>query len=249
MKAFDVAAPGTPEEVWSAWFAQHPLPTLETEAIDRLVVVAPHPDDETLGAGGLIHSCRQAGREVVVVAVTDGEAADPEADDRARRTLGQRRRAEQRKAVRRLGVEETRLHRLSFGDGELATSVNDVAARLTPLLDARSTVAVTLSGDGHPDHAATAKAAHRAAAAAGCACLEYPIWAWHWNEPGATDLPWVGGRALVLSDLALRAKRWAIEAYRSQTDDLVGGVPILPPHVLRRLLRPAEVFFPSVGTA
>lgn len=249
MSPFDVAAPGTPEEVWSAWFAQHPLRSLDTEEIRRLVVVAPHPDDETLGAGGLIHSCRQVGREVVVVAVTDGEAADPGADDKARRTLARRRQAEQREAVRRLGIEDAHLHRLSFGDGQLEGSIEALASRLTPVLDERTTVAVTLSGDGHPDHAATAEAARQAAAVAGCDCIEYPIWAWHWTEPNTTDLPWARGRVHVLSDLALGAKRRAIEAYRSQTDDLVGDAPILPPHVLRRLLRPAEVFFTSAVTA
>ncbi len=40
-----------------------------------VLVVAPHRDDETLGAGGLIAAQRSRGIEVRVVAVTDGEMA------------------------------------------------------------------------------------------------------------------------------------------------------------------------------
>ena len=39
----------------------------------RLIVLAPHPDDETLGAGGFIAAQCLDGRDVLVVAVTDGE--------------------------------------------------------------------------------------------------------------------------------------------------------------------------------
>lgn len=245
MKPFDVAAPGTPEAVWSGWLAAHPLPVLEMERIRRLVVVAPHPDDETLGAGGLIHRCCQARREVVVVEVTDGDAADPLAGTTARDRLARRRRAEQREAVGRLGVEAGRLHHLGFGDGDLPAHVEEIVRGLTPLLDEATTVAVTLGADGHPDHAATADAARQAAAKARCALLEYPIWAWHWAGPGDAGLPWARGRSLPLDDLTRSVKRRAVDAYPSQTDDAVGGGPILPPHVLGRLLRPVEVFFSS----
>lgn len=40
-----------------------------------IVIVSPHPDDETLGAGGFIASQRARGIDVSVVAVTDGENA------------------------------------------------------------------------------------------------------------------------------------------------------------------------------
>lgn len=41
---------------------------------DRLLVVAAHPDDEVIGAGGLIASARQAGAEVTVIVVTNGDS-------------------------------------------------------------------------------------------------------------------------------------------------------------------------------
>src|SRR6187399_2442164 len=63
------------------------------------VIISPHPDDETLGAGGLIASQIRRGIPVDVVAVTDGEAAYPGQTD-----LAAVRRAEQENAVRELGV-------------------------------------------------------------------------------------------------------------------------------------------------
>lgn len=46
---------------------------------DRLLVVAPHPDDETLGAGGLIQSALEAHAAVKVVVVTNGDGSTPAA--------------------------------------------------------------------------------------------------------------------------------------------------------------------------
>ena len=60
------------------------------------VVVAPHPDDETLLSGGLIAHQARAGVPVIVLAVTDGEAAYPGDPD----GLARQRRREQRQALR-----------------------------------------------------------------------------------------------------------------------------------------------------
>ncbi len=63
-----------------------------------VVVLAPHPDDETLGAGGFIAAQWLHGRDVIVVAATDGESAygyDP--------NLGKIRESEQSECVGALG--------------------------------------------------------------------------------------------------------------------------------------------------
>jgi LmbE family N-acetylglucosaminyl deacetylase len=50
---------------------QNPFPPLTSA--DRIVVVAPHPDDEALGAGGLIQQACAAGAEVHVIYLTNGD--------------------------------------------------------------------------------------------------------------------------------------------------------------------------------
>src|ERR1051325_3837894 len=49
------------------------LPALTIENIQRVLVIAPHPDDETIGAGGLIQQALAQGSLVKVVVVTNGD--------------------------------------------------------------------------------------------------------------------------------------------------------------------------------
>ncbi|QBI52029.1 glucosamine-6-phosphate deaminase-like protein [Streptomonospora litoralis] len=42
----------------------------------RLLVIAPHPDDEVLGCGGLMHKAKSAGAEVYLQFLTVGDTAD-----------------------------------------------------------------------------------------------------------------------------------------------------------------------------
>lgn len=73
---------GTPEAAWRAapFLSALPRVTLPQllQGSQRLVVVAPHPDDEVLGCGGLIAAARAAGMPVLIIALTDGEQAYPD---------------------------------------------------------------------------------------------------------------------------------------------------------------------------
>src|SRR5437016_3787692 len=72
----------------------HALPALGA----RLLVLAPHPDDEVLGAAGMIDAAVRRGAAVRVVVATDGEAG-PDAGNE----LPRRRREETRHALADLG--------------------------------------------------------------------------------------------------------------------------------------------------
>ena len=71
---------GTDESVWSACTELRGLTPCSVPPPDsgRVVVVAPHPDDEVLGAGGALASLAARGTRVLLVAVTEGEASTPE---------------------------------------------------------------------------------------------------------------------------------------------------------------------------
>jgi LmbE family N-acetylglucosaminyl deacetylase len=78
-------------------------------------VVAPHPDDETLAAGGLVQRVLHGGGSVRIVVVTSGDgfreaawgtSGHPEPSAADYRALGVLREAELRNAVRLLGVRE-----------------------------------------------------------------------------------------------------------------------------------------------
>src|SRR2546427_801947 len=72
---------GTPESSWQAWFAQRqPVPLALDELLQgrsRIVIVAPHPDDEILGCASLLRRCAQQGLPCLVISVTDGGASHP----------------------------------------------------------------------------------------------------------------------------------------------------------------------------
>ena len=89
---------GTAEQVWRDEFARRELRPFEGE-FDVLLVVAAHPDDETLGAGGLLRRAARSGARIVVVIATDGEASHPHSPTHDRATLAQRRRDEVRGSV------------------------------------------------------------------------------------------------------------------------------------------------------
>ncbi|MEO8070579.1 MAG: PIG-L family deacetylase [Acidobacteriota bacterium] len=114
------------------WAAEGPsagqnLPPFDFEItrVTRLLVLAPHPDDEALGAAGLIARVRARGGAVQVVLLTSGDGF-PEAVEAARgitnpkpsdyRGFGLRREQETRTAMAALGVPSSRITFLGFPD-------------------------------------------------------------------------------------------------------------------------------------
>lgn len=97
---------------------------------ERVLVLAPHPDDESLGCGGTIALLADAGASVTVALVSDGEATLGASGPRA--DVGRARRAEAERAVALLGVEA--LRPLGFPDGALAGQVDAIGRRLAGLL-------------------------------------------------------------------------------------------------------------------
>ena len=242
-----IAGAGTPEEAWRSWPAPAAWPELVfASAPPRVVVVAPHPDDEVLGVGGTLALLAAAGCEVVVVAVTDGEASHPGSPTLSRPELAARRALERSAALRHLGLGSTQVRRLGLADGGVTAVEPDLAAALTELLAPSDWCLTTWSGDGHPDHEATGRAALRAAASVGCRVLEFPVWTWHWAEPADDRVPWSRARRVSLPPAVETAKRAAVAEYRTQVEplsDSAEDAAILPPPTLRRLLRNVETVF------
>ena len=97
---------GTPAVDWARWLAgRAPDPAVTVpEGYRRLVVVAPHPDDEILGVGVTASRFAAAGVEVVVLAVTDGDASHPDSPTMSPRRLAGLRVEESRRACALLGL-------------------------------------------------------------------------------------------------------------------------------------------------
>jgi LmbE family N-acetylglucosaminyl deacetylase len=224
-----IDAPGTAEHEWRAWDGLPALPVLDTTAWRSVVVVAAHPDDEVLGAGGLMSLLAARGVRLRLVAVTDGEASHPAVPPGE---IAARRIAESAAALRHIGACETvRLGLPDSGvrDEELRRLLPDLAAGFDACL-------APWEKDLHPDH----EAVGRAALACGGQVWRFPIWTWHWARPGDPRLPWDRAVRVPLSPEARERKEAAIGCFTSQ---LEGPEPILPPGVVDHFARPWEVLF------
>ena len=220
------------------------FPSLDLTACPGMVVLAAHPDDETLGLGGTISALTAAGVRVDLVSASDGGAAHPGWSHRRRIGLERTRRLELRKAAKVLGVSETIC--LGLPDGEIGAYEAWLGNAITAILRRRPGVwcAATWRGDGHPDHEALGRAALFAARRVGAVLLEYPIWMWHWARPDDTAVPWQRVHAVPLTSSDIDRKQHAAQSFRSQfeaPDDY--GAPVLPAFVMRRLLALGEVVF------
>ena len=232
---WDPAAPSrTPEPVWRAALAVRPeCPTLGWRSV---LVVAPHPDDETLGLGATIAALNRRGASVRVLFLTDGEASHPASPGLRRRRVG-----EAAVALAALGLPADRVERLGWADGGLADDVKALGDSIAARATGCDTVLSTWPGDGHPDHRAAGIAAQAAASRLGAGSWWYPIWAWHHERIDGDLLRSAERVAVAAVDLA--AKKRALGAYRSQLTDLLGP-PIVPPSFLQHHLRPFEVVVP-----
>jgi LmbE family N-acetylglucosaminyl deacetylase len=229
--AIDLALEGPSEEAWSN--ALSAIGHVTWPSHDRLVVVSPHPDDETLGAGGAMAS-EARHHPVLVISVTDGEAASVDDD------LGGIRRRELRAALDQLAPRSTiAIQRLAISDGAVADVEDMLQARLARLFSDGDLVLCPVSDDGHPDHEAVARATTWAASERDLRVWQFPVWAWHAHDPSSSSLR--RGRRFDLDPSARRNKQRAIACYRSQ---IGGDEPVVPPRMLTRLDRPFELFVP-----
>lgn len=240
---------GTPEAAWRQCRHLGALPPVTVETLvplgRRAVIVSPHPDDEVLGAGGLMALLARQGREVLVVPVTDGAASHPGSRRWTPERLAQERPMETVRALALLGLSRIQLHRLGLPDGHLADLEAPMTWALVPQLRPSDVVITTWRHDGHPDHEATGRACAAACAQVGATLLEMPISAWHWARPGDPRLPWARACRLPLSPDLEQRKRLAARAFASQTrpDPSSQTGCALPAATLARVLRPYEVFF------
>ena len=212
---------------------------------ERVLVVAAHPDDESLGAGGLVACFRRAGTPVTVVVATAGENSHPRSPTTTPTALGERRRDEAERAWAALGGDDGALAVWDLPDGGLAAREKELTGRLVEVVgDGRATLLLApYPEDGHPDHDAVGRAAERAAYRTGAALAHYPVWLWHHADP--VDVPWHRMRRLLLTPADRDAKVRAIACHRSQVEPLSDGPgdeTLLGPSLLEHFTGPEETF-------
>ena len=236
------------------------LPLLELEALlpdlRPVVILAPHPDDESLGCGGLLAALAKSSRPVKIVLMSDGAGSHPGSSRYPPQRLKEIRALEMAEALSRLGLPPGILHRLDSPDGAVPHEGSELEAAVNAVLKlsvGAGTMIASLGLDPHCDHVATWKIARLAAQRLGIRLLGYPIWSWRHLYPEmlpGSPLPaseqWPGpprGGRLDVSAF-LPAKRRAVEAHQSQLGAVVDDVSgfVLSDEALSVLIDDVETY-------
>lgn len=210
--------------------------------VQRLVVVAPHPDDEVLGVGGLIRLAHHFGVPVQLILATDGEASHAGSRSISRAQLRVQRVRESEAAFELLGGRREHIDRLQFADGELARREDELVNAIAQRLAANDLVVTTWLRDGHTDHEACGRAVRRAAQRLPCRHAFFPVWFWNWAAPDASDLPLAQVVRVPLTSRVRVAKRSALSLFQTQRtlDPDVPQTPILSDATLAYFARGFE---------
>ncbi|WP_245858589.1 PIG-L deacetylase family protein [Sphingomonas guangdongensis] len=204
----------------------------------RLLVIAPHPDDEAIAAWSLMRRARRCGARVEVVVVSDGGASHPNSRSWPRGRLVVERRLEVRRVLRTIGVGCASVAFLNLPDGALTSHLAVLRRSLARAL-ARSGADVVISPvphDAHADHRAVA-AALAGVRGRGERRMGYSVW----PEGAARSL---GHLVLPLTSGEVQQKRAAIRRYRTQAGritDAEAGFAMTHRH-LNAFARPTERF-------
>jgi LmbE family N-acetylglucosaminyl deacetylase len=220
---------------------------------DAVLVLAPHPDDETLGCGGAIATACLAGKRVVVAAVTDGRGSHPRSRRFSVDVLVELRRQELEAAVRLLTDGAGEVAWLGYPDQAAPASAAALDQALTRLaertdLGAITTVWASWRHDPHVDHRRTAALADRLVAQLpSLAFWEYPIWGRFIEPVGLSPQM----RLHAFDTTAQRErKRSALAAHRSQMTALIDDDPegfVMAPDMQAHFLDTAELFIAGGG--
>ncbi|MFT8776641.1 MAG: PIG-L deacetylase family protein [Gluconacetobacter liquefaciens] len=213
----------------------------------NVLVLAPHPDDESLGCGAAIAAASRAGKDVLVVALTDGRLSHPHSRLFPPDRLIALRQAELREAVRILTQGTGKTFLLGFPDqGAPATPADHAAVsnRLLHLIDTHTVSALwtTWEKDPHPDHRCAAAIGRAVAHARPALKLwRYPVWGRFIEDtPEAEDVLYRFDSTALQPE-----KRAAIDAHRSQMTALIPDDPdgfVMDPQARRHFLESPELF-------
>lgn len=215
------------------------------------LVVAPHPDDESLGCGGAIALLRQMKIPVEVFVVSDGTQSHPNSRRYPASALRDLRESETRAALVLLDVMEVNFCRLKDGavPHSHTSDFNSVVTQVGNYLSNRNVQTIFLPWryDPHLDHRATWELFTTAINVLNLSVrqIEYLIWDWDPLQRGDQKLPvnivpW----RLDISQV-LNLKQQAIAAYRSQITDLIDDDPEgfrLTPEMLAHFANPWELY-------
>jgi LmbE family N-acetylglucosaminyl deacetylase len=130
-------------------------PEIFSDPLDNILVIAPHPDDDVLGCGGLLAKSR--GKRIKVIFITDGSHG---AGDKYEGDLTERRKKEARESLNYLGISDICF--LNIEDGKVSENLVEISKMLKDTLAGWDNIFIPHLLDNHHDHKAATLALYGA---------------------------------------------------------------------------------------
>jgi len=242
-----ISGEGTSKFRWLEAFKKQPLDGLNLQLFQskRVVIVAPHPDDEVLGCGGLMQQLVKENCHIIIVAVSNGTQSHPHSTKYSPDQLNDLRPQETLAALDSLGVSDhSERIALNLMDGQIHLQTHQLNQALSRIVQPEDILICSYEFDGHPDHEAVGKTVQVFAKAHQLLCLHVLIWAWHWAEPLDPRIDWSKAKAYALTENQLIKKHQALMQFKTQieADESTGNSAVLSSSAISRLLMPYEVY-------
>ncbi len=225
----------------------HLFDFLSTE--DKLVVIAPHPDDESLGCGALLARAFAGRGGAHVICMTDGSASHPNSQEWPPARLASCRRNELVSAVTKLGGTAADVTWMGLPDAKLyQCNPRSIAADLSTIIDACDArhIFVPAAEDHHEDHKVAAEAADiLRQIRPDWFYYSYPVWC-RWDDPDFDRAVSAFDPVRLDAPDWRAAKRDAIAAHRSQLGQVVRDDPsgfTLPAALVAKFVDGDEIFW------
>lgn len=223
------------------------------EDLGNLLVLSPHPDDETLGCGGLISMLKSSGKKVIVIFITSGSASHT-SHTHPPNELAKLRENEAKAACSKLGVLNEDVYFIGAKDSELNTldsgELNEIVIKITHILEGIKidTIAIPWRRDPHPDHIVTYTIGELFSISQDSKMvkLEYPIWLW--KNGNEEDYPFEQEVAPFRLDITryIEQKSVALQMHQSQLGNIIHDDPngfVLTKDMLEPFSGPYEYYF------
>ena len=176
-----------------------------------VLILAPHPDDEVFGCGGLIARLTAEGKRTHIIVMTGGGASHRECCDVAAADVIAARRELTLKAAKELGLSSEYIHFLDFEDGHIGKRPESEVLKLRSLIATikPDTVFVPHCGEGWPDHLAVRELGLDLVPES-TVIFEYCVWMWYYRQK---HLDWSKATKLKMTQKEHSQKLSAITAY------------------------------------